>query len=124
MKSKALIIFSSLIILELLFYVVHQFVMREPYINAYILIPVFFTLTEGAFVVMSSVKWTGKMVNMWFFIHKVSKLLATILLIALVLFAIPEVGIAFFVRLLITYFTFLIIETIIGVRATKKVNTL
>lgn len=124
MKSKALIIFSSLVILELLFYVVHQFVMREPYINAYILIPVFFTLTEGAFVVMSSVKWTGKMVNMWFFIHKVSKLLATILLIALVLFAIPEVGIAFFVRLLITYFTFLIIETIIGVRATKKVNTL
>ena len=120
MKSKALIIFSSLIILELLFYIVHQFVMGEPYINAYILIPVFFTLTEGAFVVMSSVKWTGKMVNMWFFIHKVSKLLATILLIALVLFAIPEVGIAFFVRLLITYFTFLIIETIIGVRSTKK----
>ena len=33
MKSKALIIFSSLIILELLFYVVHQFVMGEPYIN-------------------------------------------------------------------------------------------
>ena len=120
MKSKALIIFSSLIILELLFYVVHQFVMREPYINAYILIPVFFTLSEGAFVVMSSVKWTGKMVNMWFFIHKVSKLLATILLIALILFAIPEVGIAFFIRLLITYFTFLIIETIIGVRSTKK----
>ena len=29
-------------------------------------------------------------------------------------------GIAFFVRLLITYFTFLIIETIIGVRSIKK----
>ena len=122
MKNKALIIISTIVILELLFYVVHQFVMKEPYINAYILIPVFFTLAEGAFAVMSSVKWTGKMVNLWFFIHKVSKLIATILLIALVLFAIPEVGIAFFVRLLITYFTFLIIETIMGVNATKKAN--
>lgn len=120
MKTKALIIFSALIILELLYYVVHQLVMGEPYINAYILIPVFFTFTEGAFVGMSSVKWTGKMVNMWFFIHKISKLIATILLIALILFAIPEVGIAFLVRLLITYFTFLIIETIIGVRSIKK----
>ena len=122
MKNKALIIISTIVILELLFYVVHQFVMKEPYINAYILIPVFFTLTEGAFAIMSSVNWTGKMVNLWFFIHKVSKLIATILLIALVLFAIPEVGIAFFVRLLITYFTFLIIETIMGVNATKKAN--
>lgn len=122
MKNKALIIISTLVILELLFYVVHQFVMKEPYINAYILIPVLFALTEGTFAIMSSVKWTGKMVNLWFFIHKISKMIATILLIGLVLFAIPEVGIAFFVRLLITYFTFLIIETIIGVHSTKKAN--
>ncbi len=120
MKNKALIIFSTLVILEVLFYLVHQFVMKEPYINAYILIPVFFSLTEGAFVVMSSVKWTGKMANLWFFIHKTSKLLATILLIGLILFAMPEVGIAFFIRLLITYFIFLIIETMIGIHITKN----
>ena len=120
MKTKALIIISTLIVLELLFFIVHQFVMGEPYINAYILIPVFFLLTEGAFVAMSSVKWTGKMANLWFFIHKTSKLLLTILLIGLVLFALPNIGVAFFVRLLITYFTFLIIETIIGVRSTKQ----
>ena len=60
MKTKALIIFSALIILELLYYVVYQLVMGEPYINAYFLIPVFFTLTEGAFVGMSSVTgWAG-----------------------------------------------------------------
>lgn len=120
MKTKALIIISTLIILELLFFIVHQFVMGEPYINAYILIPVFFLLTEGAFVAMSSVKWTGKMTNLWFFIHKTSKLLLTILLIGLVLFALPNIGVAFFVRLLITYLIFLIIETIIGVRSTKQ----
>ena len=122
MKNKALIVVSTLVILEVLFYVVHQFVMASPYINAYILIPLFFFLSEGAFVGMSSVKWTGKMASWWFFVHKVGKLIGTILLIGLVLFAIPEVGIAFFVRLLITYFTFLIIETIIGVRSTKKAN--
>ena len=120
MKNKALIVISTLVILEVLFYLVHQFVMKEPYINAYILIPVFFLLTEGAFVVMSSVKWTGKMVNLWFFIHKISKLIATILLIGLVLFAMPEIGIAFFIRLLITYFIFLMIETTIGVQITKN----
>ena len=120
MKNKALIVISTLVILEVLFYLVHQFVMKEPYINAYILIPVFFLLTEGAFVVMSSVKWTGKMVNLWFFIHKISKLIATILLIGLVLFAMPEIGIAFFIRLLITYFIFLMIETTIGVLITKN----
>lgn len=120
MKNKALIVISTLVILEVLFYLVHQFVMKEPYINAYILIPVFFLLTEGTFVVMSSVKWTGKMVNLWFFIHKISKLIATILLIGLVLFAMPEIGIAFFIRLLITYFIFLMIETTIGVLITKN----
>ena len=122
MKNKALIIFSTLIILELLFYVVHQFVMAKPYINAYILIPTFYILAEGAFIAMSSVKWTGKMANWWFFVHKIGKLIATIILIGLVLFVIPEIGIAFFVRLLITYFTFLIIETIMDVNATKKAN--
>lgn len=120
MKNKALIVISTLVILEVLFYLVHQFVMKEPYINAYILIPVFFLLTEGSFVVMSSVKWTGKMVNLWFFVHKISKLIATILLIGLVLFAMPEIGIAFFIRLLITYFIFLMIETTIGVLITKN----
>lgn len=120
MKNKALIVISTLVILEVLFYLVHQFVMKEPYINAYILIPVFFLLTEGTFVVMSSVKWTGKMVNLWFFVHKISKLIATILLIGLVLFAMPEIGIAFFIRLLITYFIFLMIETTIGVLITKN----
>lgn len=120
MKNKALIVISTLVILEVLFYLVHQFVMKEPYINAYILIPVFFLLAEGAFVVMSSVKWTGKMVNLWFFVHKISKLIATILLIGLVLFAMPEIGIAFFIRLLITYFIFLMIETTIGVLITKN----
>lgn len=120
MKNKALIVISTLVILEVLFYLVHQFVMKEPYINAYILIPVFFLLTEGTFVVMSSVKWTGKMVNLWFFVHKISKLIATILLIGLVLFAMPEIGIAFFIRLLITYFIFLMIETTIGVQITKN----
>ena len=122
MKNKALLVVSTLVILELLFYLVHQFVMQKPYINAYILVPVFFFLAEGAFLAMSSVKWTGKMANWWFFIHKVGKLIGTILLIGLVLFVIPEVGIAFFVRLLITYFIFLIIETTIGVLSTKKVN--
>ena len=73
MKNKALIVISTLVILEVLFYLVHQFVMKEPYINAYILIPVFFLLAEGAFVVMSSVKWTGKMINLWFFVHKIKK---------------------------------------------------
>jgi hypothetical protein len=120
MKTKALIIISTLIALELLFFIVHQFVMGEPYINAYILIPVFFLLAEGAFVGMSSVKWTGKMANLWFFIHKTCKLLAAILLIGLVLFTLPNVGVAFFVRLLITYLIFLIIETIMGVHSTKQ----
>lgn len=120
MKNKALIVFSTLIILELLFYVVHQFVMGEPYKNAYILIPLFFALAEGTFVVMSSIKWTGSMANWWLFVHKIGKITTTILLIALIIFAIPDVGLAFFVRLLITYFIFLIIETIIGIYATKS----
>lgn len=122
MKNKALIIISTLIILELLFYVVHQFVMGKPYIKAYILIPTFFFITEGAFVAMSSVKWKGMMKNWWLFVHKIGKVITTILLIGLVLFAIPNVEFAFFVRLLITYFTFLIIETAIGINLSKKVS--
>lgn len=120
MKNKGLIIISTLIILEVVFYIVHQFVMGEPYKNAYILIPLFFALAEGAFVIMSSIKWTGSMANWWLFVHKIGKLITTILLIGLIIFAIPDVGLAFFVRLLITYFIFLIIETIIGIYTTKS----
>ena len=43
-----------------------------------------------------------------------------IILLVAVLFAMPEIGIAFFIRLLITYFIFLMIETTIGVQITKN----
>lgn len=120
MKNNALILISTLFIVEILTFLVHQIVMQEPYIRAYILIPIFFLLTEGAFLWMSSKKWSEKMSNMWFFIHKTIKLIIAILLIGIAIFAIPEAGIAFYIRFIITYFVFLIIETMIGVKLTKN----
>lgn len=120
MKNYALILFSTLFIVEILTYIVHQVVMQEPYMRAYVLIPVFFILSEGILVWLTTIKWSQKLENIWFLSYKTIKFLLTILLIGFTLFALPEIGIAFYFRLFTTYFVFLIIETIIGVQITKN----
>jgi hypothetical protein len=114
MKRAFFILLVSCILGELVISMVHQFILQAPYSRLYLLIPLFFTGVEGIYYTIEQYARNhtnqAKAVQVYMF-YKTGKLLLTLALVLGLAFFLPEVGVAFFLRLLAMYLITLVVET-------------
>lgn len=114
MKREFLILLASCVLGELVISLVHQFILQAPYIRLYLLIPLFFMGVEGIYYMIE--QYARNHTNQAkaaqvYMLYKTGKLLLTLALVLGLAFFLPEVGVAFFFRLLVMYLLTLVVET-------------
>ena len=114
MKRELITLLLGCLLGELTISLVHQVILQAPYTRLYALIPLVFMGIE--FIFYETEKYTRKKGNpakatQVYMLYKMIKLVATLTLVLALAFGLPEVGIAFFIRLAVMYLITMIIET-------------
>lgn len=114
MKRELPILWLSCMGCELMLTFIHQFVFEAPYLRFYLLIPLFFMAVEWIYYGIET--YARKQSNhakatQVYMLYKTAKMLITLALVLGLAFLMPQVGVAFFIRLIATYIIMLIVET-------------
>jgi hypothetical protein len=99
---------------ELVITLIHQFIFQAPYQRFYLLIPLLFMGIEWIYYEIE--QYARKQTNQAkatqvYMIYKTVKLLITLAVVLGLAFLMPQVGVAFFIRLVAVYLITLIVET-------------
>ena len=114
MKRELPILWLSCIGSELVITLIHQFIFQAPYQRFYLLIPLLFMGIVWIYYEIE--QYARKQTNQAkatqvYMIYKTVKLLITLAVVLGLAFLMPQVGVAFFIRLVAVYLITLIVET-------------
>lgn len=114
MKCELPILWLSCIGCELVLTFIHQFVFEAPYLRFYLLIPLFFIAVEWIYYGIDKYarkQSTHAKATQVYMLYKTAKMLVTLAVVLGLAFFMPHVGVAFFIRLIVTYIIMLVVET-------------
>ena len=114
MKRALPILLLSCLIGELVMTLVHQFMMQAPYNRMYLMVPLLFMGIEWIYYEIE--KYARNHANQAkatqvYMLFKTAKLLVTLGIVLGFAFLMPQVGVAFFIRLVAMYLITLVVET-------------
>lgn len=114
MKRELPILWLSCLGAELIISLVHQFIFQAPYLRFYLLIPLFFIGIEWIYyqIEVYARKQTNQAkATQVYMMYKTVKLLVTLAVVLGLAFLLPQVGVAFFIRMVAMYLVTLVVET-------------
>jgi hypothetical protein len=118
MRRELIIFLGTCLVGEALISLIHQFIMQAPYSRFYLLIPLFFMGIEWIYYEIE--QYARRQINQAkatqvYMLYKTAKLLLTLAIVLGLAFLLPEVGVAFFIRLVAMYLITLVVETKLAV---------
>lgn len=111
MRKYYQIIVTSVIVSQLIIWLVFTFFLPEYWDTNFFLIPIYFLAIEIVFCKLLERFYVDKQKLDWYVIFKLGKLLLSIILAALYILAIPTQVIAFLLKFGVVYLVFLFVET-------------
>lgn len=114
MKRELSILWLSCVGSELVISLVHQLIFQAPYNRLYLLIPLFFIAVEWIYYTIeqyAKAQTNQAKATQVYMLYKTIKLVITLALVLGLAFFMPQVGIAFFIRLVAMYLITLLVET-------------
>jgi uncharacterized membrane protein len=118
MRRELIILLGTCLVGEALISLIYQFIMQAPYSRFYLLIPLFFMGIEWIYYEIE--QYARRQINQAkatqvYMLYKTAKLLLTLAIVLGLAFLLPEVGVAFFIRLVAMYLITLVVETKLAV---------
>ena len=111
MRKYYQIIVTSVIVSQLIIWLVFTFFLPEYWDAYFFLIPIYFLAIEIVFCKLLERFYVAKQKLDWYVIFKLGKLLLSIILVALYILAIQTQAIAFLLKFGVVYLVFLFVET-------------
>lgn len=111
MRKYYQIIVTSVIVSQLIIWLVFTFFLPEYWDTNFFLIPIYFLAIEIVFCKLLERFYVTKQKLDWYVIFKLGKLLLSIILAALYILAIQTQAIAFLLKFGVVYLVFLFVET-------------
>ena len=114
MKRELIQLWLSCIGAELIITLIHQYIFQAPYLRFYLLIPLLYMGIEWMYyeIEVYARKQTNQAkATQVYMMYKVVKLLLTLAIVLGLAFLFPQVGVAFFIRMVAMYLVTLVIET-------------
>ena len=111
MRKYYQIIVTSVILSQLIIWLVFTFFLPEYWDANFFLIPIYFLAIEIVFCKLLERFYVAKQKLDWYVIFKLGKLLLSIILAALYILAIQTQAIAFLLKFGVVYLVFLFVET-------------
>lgn len=111
MRKYYQIIVTSVIVSQLIIWLVFTFFLPEYWDTNFFLIPIYFLAIEIVFCKLLERFYVAKQKLDWYVIFKLGKLLLSIILVALYILAIQTQAIAFLLKFGVVYLVFLFVET-------------
>ena len=105
------IIVTSVIVSQLIIWLVFTFFLPEYWDTNFFLIPIYFLAIEIVFCKLLERFYVAKQKLDWYVIFKLGKLLLSIILVALYILAVQTQAIAFLLKFGVVYLVFLFVET-------------
>lgn len=114
MKNALPVLLLSCLIGELVISLIHQFMMQASYNRMYLMVPLLFMGIEWIYYEIE--KYARKQTNQAkgtqiYMLYKTAKLLVILGIVLGFAFLMPQVGVAFFIRLVAMYLITLVVET-------------
>lgn len=111
MRKYYQIIVTSVIVSQLIIWLVFTFFLPEYWDTNFFLIPIYFLAIEIVFCKLLERFYVAKQKLDWYVIFKLGKLLLSIILVALYILATQTQAIAFLLKFGVVYLVFLFVET-------------
>lgn len=111
MRKYYQIIVTSVIVSQLIIWLVFTFFLPEYWDTNFFLIPIYFLAIEIVFCKLLERFYVAKQKLDWYVIFKLGKLLVSIILVVLYILAIQTQAIAFLLKFGVVYLVFLFVET-------------
>jgi len=111
MRKYYQIIVTSVIVSQLIIWLVFTFFLPKYWDTIFFLIPIYFLAIEIVFCKLLERFYVAKQKLNWYVIFKLGKLLLSIILAALYILAIQTQAIAFLLKFGVVYLVFLFVET-------------
>ncbi len=114
MRRELLVLWLSCIGCELVMTFVHQFIFEAPYLKFYLLIPLFFIGMEWIYYGIecyARAQENHAKATQVYMLYKTAKMIITLAIVLGLAFLMPQVGVAFFIRMVAMYLIMLVVET-------------
>lgn len=111
MRKYYQMIVTSVIVSQLIIWLVFTFFLPEYWDTNFFLIPIYFLAIEIVFCKLLERFYVAKQKLDWYVIFKLGKLLVSIILVVLYILAIQTQAIAFLLKFGVVYLVFLFVET-------------